>query len=108
MLTATDRGTIRIVVVILGVLALACVGGVIALAFMERGIPDVLATVTGLSVGAFVAMLTKTSSGAGGAEAVAALAQAQAVGIAAPPELAPAPTSTEGAHDADPNLGVGL
>lgn len=88
MLQATDKGTIRIVVVITGILALACVGGIIALAATQTPIPSTLEVTTGLTVGAFVTILTKTSSGAGGAEAVVAMAAAKDAGLAVPPELA--------------------
>ncbi len=76
MLTATDKGTIRIVVVAVALLALACVGGVIALAVAQVAIPSTLEVTTGVAVGALAGLLSSTRSGAGGLEAVQAAAAA--------------------------------
>lgn len=84
MLTATDKGTIRIVVICVAIATLACIGGVIALSIAHEPVPSILETLAVASLTGLVALLSKTSSGAGGAEAVAALAQAQAAGLPTP------------------------
>lgn len=83
MLTATDKGTIRIVVIAIALLALVCVGAVVTLTIIGDPVPSVLDVTTGTSVGALVALLSSTRSGAGAAEAVqaAALAQGQPLPI---------------------------
>lgn len=101
MLTATDKGTIRIVVVAIAILALACVGAVVTLTIIGDAVPTVLDVTTGTTVGALVALLSSTRSGAGAAEAVAALGVAKAAGLPVPPEAGGTP---EPAHDAPVEL----
>jgi hypothetical protein len=91
MLTATDKGTIRIVVVAVAILALSCVGGVIALSIAEVKVPSILETLAVASLTGLVGLLSSTRSGAGGQEAAAAAVMAQ--GIAQP---LPQPGSTTG------------
>lgn len=86
MLTATDKGTIRIVVICVAIAALACIGGVIGLALAQEPVPNILETLAVASLTGLVGLLAKTSSGAGGAEAVAALAAAKDAGLPTPPE----------------------
>lgn len=92
MLTATDKGTIRIVVIAVAALALACVGGVIALSIAEVTIPSTLEVTTGVAVGGLVGLLSSTRSGAGGQEAAQAAALAQTVA-----QPLPQPASSAGA-----------
>jgi hypothetical protein len=92
MLTATDKGTIRIVVIAVALLAIACVAGVIALALDGTTVPSTLEVTTGVAVGGLVGLLSSTRSGAGGAEAVQAAAFAQAVA-----QPLPAPGNPTGA-----------
>lgn len=89
MLTATDKGTIRIVVVAVALLALVCVGAVVTLTIIGDAVPPVLDVTTGTSVGALVALLSSTRSGAGGQEAVQAAVMAQ--GVAAVDQPLPTP-----------------
>lgn len=91
MLTATDKGTVRIVVIAVALLAIACVGGVIALAIAQVAIPSTLEVTTGVAVGGLVGLLSSTKSGAGGQEAAQAAAMAQAVGQPLPAGGAVAP-----------------
>jgi len=51
----------RLVILFLGVIILACAGGIIYLASAEKGIPDVLVALATGGLGALGAVLAKTS-----------------------------------------------
>lgn len=53
-----DRKPVLAVVIFLGVIALACIGGAIALTALDKGVPDGIWTTTGTAVGAIAAVLT--------------------------------------------------
>lgn len=59
----TDRFVVRAVVVLLGVVAILCLAIAGALAWAEKGIPDLFVATAGASVGAIGAVLARTSTG---------------------------------------------
>lgn len=56
----TDRGTVRIVVVVIGAIALALVVLVGILALAEKPVPSVLETLAGTTIGGLLAILVST------------------------------------------------
>ncbi len=58
----TDRGTVRLVVILLGVLAVIATAGVLLLATQEKAVPDSLIAIGSATIGALGALLAKTSS----------------------------------------------
>ena len=59
----TDKTTVNLVIVILGVIAVVLTGGAIFLTFQEKSVPGELWTLAGGAVGAFSSLLARTSSG---------------------------------------------
>lgn len=59
----TDKSTVNLVIVILGIIATILVAGAIFLTFQEKAVPGELWTLAGGAVGAFSSMLARTSSG---------------------------------------------
>ncbi len=62
----TDKGTVRIVVVFIGIITLVLISGAIFLVSVNKTVPDPIWTLAGGSLGAFSAMLvsTRTANGA--------------------------------------------
>lgn len=60
----TDKSTVNIVVLIVGLAALACIGGVIGLAASGTAVPAVLQTTTGTALGGLLALLVSTRTNA--------------------------------------------
>lgn len=60
----TDRWTVRMVVVVLGLVALATVLGGIWLTSVDREVPDALVAIGGGAAGAIAALLARTSTSA--------------------------------------------
>ena len=58
----TDRITVQMVVGFLGLSSLLIIGGLIALAFVGRPIPDQLSTLGGATLGALGSLLARTST----------------------------------------------
>lgn len=58
----TDRTTVRLVVVLLGVLAIISTAGVLLLANRQLPVPDALIAIGSATIGALGALLAKTSS----------------------------------------------
>lgn len=58
---SADQKTVRLVISVLGVLALAVVVGAIVLSYQEKTIPDALIALGSVSVGAVAGILSKTS-----------------------------------------------
>ncbi len=58
----TDRQTVRLVVVVLGVVTLAGVGMIGLLAYQSKAIPDALLALTSAALGAVSGLLAKTST----------------------------------------------
>lgn len=58
----TDRTTVRLVVVLLGLLAIIATAGVVLLANRSLPIPDALIAIGSATIGALGALLAKTSS----------------------------------------------
>jgi hypothetical protein len=56
----TDKGTVRIVVVFVGLVALLLVGGIVILAAFEKPAPTALETLAGTSVGGLLGVLIST------------------------------------------------
>lgn len=59
---STDRLTVQLVVVFIGLFGLATIGGMIALAYVGRTSPDTLSTLGGAAVGALGSLLARTST----------------------------------------------
>lgn len=59
----TDKSTVNLVVVILGIIAVVLVAGAIFLSFQEKTVPGELWTLAGGAVGAFGTLLARTSTG---------------------------------------------
>lgn len=59
----TDKGTIRIVVVFLGIITVVLIAGAFALVLANKSIPDPIWGLSGGALGAFTAMLASTRSG---------------------------------------------
>lgn len=59
----TEARTVRLVVALLGAVALLLVGGLVGLALLERAIPEGLLTLAGGVIGALSALLVSTRSG---------------------------------------------
>ncbi len=59
----TDKGTIRIVVVFLGIITVTLIAGAFALVLADKAIPDPIWGLSGGALGAFTAMLASTRSG---------------------------------------------
>lgn len=58
MSRAGEPSAVRLAVASLGVTAATCSGGILALAFHGRDVPDALATIAGGAVGALATLLT--------------------------------------------------
>ena len=56
----TDRTTVQMVVAFIGLSSLLIIGGLIALAFQGRPIPDQLSTLGGATIGALGSLLART------------------------------------------------
>ena len=61
----TDRITVQMVVGFLGLSSLLIIGGLIALAFVGRPIPDQLSTLGGATLGALGSLLARTFTSEG-------------------------------------------
>lgn len=58
----TDRGTVRLVVIILGAVVLAIVIGAIVLTANDKPVPDSLISMGGVALGGVAALLAQTST----------------------------------------------
>ncbi len=59
---STDRLTVQMVVAFIGLFGLLTIGGLIALAYAGRSIPDPLSALGGAAVGALGSLLARTST----------------------------------------------
>jgi uncharacterized membrane protein len=59
---STDKTTIRLVVLLLGLITLLLVGGAIAMTCLDKNVPEALWTLAGGGLGAFTALLANTRS----------------------------------------------
>lgn len=59
---STDRLTVQMVVAFIGLFGLLTIGGLIALAYVGRSIPDPLSALGGAAVGALGSLLARTST----------------------------------------------
>lgn len=62
LVPTTDRTVVRLVVVLIGVIAVIATAGVVLLAHQEKGIPDALIALGSATIGALSSLLVKTST----------------------------------------------
>lgn len=58
----TDRLTVQLVVIFIGVTCLMTIGGLIGLSFVGRAIPDPLTALGGAAIGALSSLLARTAT----------------------------------------------